>query len=115
MLKERTIHLWIKLIWLGQSRLKQEIVDRREGEAPTALNIESSQNDVGELAYFQARRIYITMNLHTAGVMNIFFTSLIKYAGITNIYARFTGKFVSREKSTARIFTRKADLEVKTY
>ena len=81
---------------------KQEIVDRREGE-PTALNIESSQNDVGELAYFQARRLYIMMNLHIAGMMNIFFILLIKYAGITNIYARFTRKFISREKSTAQI------------
>ena len=81
---------------------KQEIVDRREGE-PTVLNIESSQNDVGELAYFQARGLYIMMNLHIARMMNIFFILLIKYAGITNIYAHFTRKFISREKSTAQI------------
>lgn len=75
------------IIWPGQSRLKQEVVDRREG-GPTALNIESSQNDVGELAYFQARGLYIMTHLHIA-VMNIFFTLPIKYSRITNIYARF--------------------------
>lgn len=42
-------------------------------------------------------------HLHIAAVMNIFFALPIKYAGTTNIYARFTRKFVPREKSAARI------------
>lgn len=77
-------------------------------ESRTALNIESSRNGADELAYFQARRfqtLYIMTNLHTATMRNFFFsTSLIKYAGITNIYARLVGKFVPAHKiPTARI------------
>lgn len=48
-------------------------------------------------------------NLHIAWAMKIFFfsTSLIKYAGITNIYARFAGKFIPREKSSGANFASK--------
>lgn len=65
-------------------------------EGPTALNIESSQNDDGELAYFaDAQALYHDEFAYSKAANIFFLPSFIKYARITNIYARFTVKFIS--------------------